>query len=107
MTYAEIAAQGISIDLPKIDLDRTIDELGRDYLTEVLYAGRDPYSHKVFINLGAQQGVKPGSPVADETGVLGQVTRVLATDDTQLWVEVARDEAPGPPAWLSWPSSPA
>ena len=43
---------------------------------EILYAGRDPYSHKVFINLGAQQGVKPGSPVADEAGVVGQVTRV-------------------------------
>lgn len=43
---------------------------------EVLYAGRDPYSHKVFINLGAQQGVKPGSPVTDDAGVVGQVTRV-------------------------------
>ncbi len=43
---------------------------------EILYAGRDPYSHKVFINLGDQQGVKPGSPVADEAGVIGQVTRV-------------------------------
>lgn len=43
---------------------------------EILYAGRDPYSHKIFINLGERQGVKPGSPVADEAGVLGQVTRV-------------------------------
>jgi rod shape-determining protein MreC len=45
---------------------------------EILYAGRDPYSHKVFINLGEQHGVKPGSPVADEAGVVGQVTRVHA-----------------------------
>ena len=45
---------------------------------EILYAGRDPYSHKVFINLGDQHGVKPGSPVADEAGVVGQVTRVHA-----------------------------
>ena len=43
---------------------------------EILYAGRDPYSHKIFINLGERQGVKPGSPVADEAGVVGQVTRV-------------------------------
>ena len=43
---------------------------------EILYAGRDPYSHKIFINLGERQGVKPGSPVADEACVLGQVTRV-------------------------------
>ena len=43
---------------------------------EILYTGRDPYSHKIFINLGERQGVKPGSPVADEAGVVGQVTRV-------------------------------
>jgi rod shape-determining protein MreC len=43
---------------------------------EILYAGRDPYSHKIFLNLGERQGVKPGSPVADEAGVIGQVTRV-------------------------------
>ena len=43
---------------------------------EILYAGRDPYSHKVFVNLGERQGVKPGSPVTDEAGVIGQVTRV-------------------------------
>ena len=43
---------------------------------QILYAGRDPYSHKIFVNLGERQGVKPGSPVADEAGVVGQVTRV-------------------------------
>src|SRR3989440_5355355 len=67
---------------------------------EVLYAGRDPYSHKVFINLGAKQGVKPGSPVADEAGVVGQVTRVhplvsevtLLTDqDHAIPVQVVRN----------------
>ena len=40
---------------------------------EILYAGRDPYSHKVFIDRGGKHGVRPGSPVADETGVVGQV----------------------------------
>jgi rod shape-determining protein MreC len=43
---------------------------------EILYSGRDPYAHKIFINRGERQGVKPGSPVADEAGVVGQVTRV-------------------------------
>jgi rod shape-determining protein MreC len=43
---------------------------------EILYGGRDPYSHKIFVNLGERQGVKPGSPVADEAGVVGQITRV-------------------------------
>ena len=36
---------------------------------EILYGGRDPYSHKIFIDLGDRQGVQPGSPVADEAGV--------------------------------------
>jgi len=67
---------------------------------EVLYAGRDPYSHRIFINLGAKQGVKPGSPVADEAGVVGQVTRVhplvsevtLLTDqDHAIPVQVLRN----------------
>ena len=45
---------------------------------EVMYNGRDPYAHKLFIDRGATQGVRPGSPVTDETGVVGQVTRVHA-----------------------------
>jgi rod shape-determining protein MreC len=45
---------------------------------EVLYNARDPYAHKLFIDRGATQGVRPGSPVTDETGVVGQVTRVHA-----------------------------
>ena len=66
---------------------------------EVLYASRDPYSHKMFINAGAQHGVAPGSPVADESGLVGQVTRVhpllsevtLITDQDQaIPVQVVR-----------------
>ena len=44
--------------------------------SEVMYAGRDPYSQKIFIDRGATHGVRPGSPVTDEAGVVGQVTRV-------------------------------
>jgi rod shape-determining protein MreC len=67
---------------------------------EVLYATRDPYSHKVFIDRGAQHGIRPGSPVADEAGVVGQVTRVhpllsevtLLTDSDQaIPVQVVRN----------------
>src|SRR5262245_21733770 len=45
---------------------------------EVMYNARDPYAHKLFIDRGATQGVRPGSPVTDDTGVVGQVTRVHA-----------------------------
>jgi rod shape-determining protein MreC len=54
----------------------------RDRLTttaqtaEVLYDAADPYSRKVIIDRGLAQGIDPGSPVIDESGVLGQVTRV-------------------------------
>lgn len=43
---------------------------------QVLYDAADPYSRKVIIDRGQLDGVAAGSPVLDETGVLGQVTRV-------------------------------
>ena len=66
----------------------------------VVYHGRDPYSHKLFIDRGAAQGVRPGSPVTDESGVIGQVVRVhpllsevaLLTDrDQAIPVQVMRN----------------
>lgn len=44
---------------------------------EIVYAGRDPFSRKVIIDKGSQQGIALGQPVVDRFGVLGQVTRVL------------------------------
>ena len=44
---------------------------------EVLYDAADPYTRKVIIDKGMAQGIEDGSPVIDESGVLGQVTRVL------------------------------
>ena len=43
---------------------------------EVLYEASDPYSRRVFIDRGAQHGLVAGSPVINDAGVLGQVTRV-------------------------------
>jgi rod shape-determining protein MreC len=43
---------------------------------EVLYEAADPYSRKVVIDRGQTLGVRRGSPVVSEAGVLGQVTRV-------------------------------
>ncbi len=45
---------------------------------EVMYEATDPYSRKLFIDRGQAQGVALGSPVINEAGVLGQVTRVYA-----------------------------
>jgi rod shape-determining protein MreC len=43
---------------------------------EVVLEAADPFSRKVFIDRGSNNGVQPGSPVVNEQGLLGQVTRV-------------------------------
>jgi rod shape-determining protein MreC len=67
---------------------------------EVLYLGRDPYAHKLVIDRGSVQGVRPGSPVVDDVGVIGQVTRVhplvsevnlLTNPDQAVPVQVVRN----------------
>ncbi len=45
---------------------------------EILYSGRDPFSRKVILDRGSQHGVRAGSPVVDEIGVIGQLTRAHA-----------------------------
>ena len=64
----------------------------RSQAAEVLYEAPDPYSRKVFLDRGAQHGILAGSPVINEAGVLGQVTRVypLSCEVTLL---VDRDAA--------------
>ncbi|MBB5417018.1 rod shape-determining protein MreC [Paraburkholderia atlantica] len=66
---------------------------------EIQYDTRDPFTQKVVIGRGAQQGIQNGSPVVDEDGVIGQVTRVfplqaevtLLTDkDQAVPVEILR-----------------
>ncbi len=44
---------------------------------EVLYSARDPFAQKVYIDKGADAGLKPGEAVIDAQGVVGQVTRVF------------------------------
>lgn len=49
----------------------------RSVPAEVMYEAADPYSRKVFIDRGATHGVVLGAPVVNESGVLGQVTRLF------------------------------
>jgi rod shape-determining protein MreC len=48
----------------------------RSLTAEVLYDAPDPYSRKVIIDRGNRDGLVVSSPVINEVGVLGQVTRV-------------------------------
>ena len=44
---------------------------------QVVYDAADPYTRKVVLDKGERQGVHLASPVIDEFGVIGQVTRVF------------------------------
>ncbi|MDP9044733.1 MAG: rod shape-determining protein MreC [Pseudomonadota bacterium] len=67
-----------------LDLRPTLSVKSR--AAEVLYEASDPYSRKVVIDRGAANGVELASPVINEAGVLGQVTRVypLSSEVTLL-----------------------
>jgi rod shape-determining protein MreC len=43
---------------------------------QVLYDAADPFTRKVIIDKGSLAAVQAGSPVLDEAGILGQITRV-------------------------------
>lgn len=59
---------------------------------QILYDAADPYSRKVIIDRGALKGVLAGSPVIDEAGVLGQVTRVYPMT-SEVTLVTDRDQA--------------
>ncbi len=43
---------------------------------EIVYSERDPFIKKVVIDKGARQQIKAGQPVIDQSGLIGQVTRL-------------------------------
>ncbi|POM19373.1 Cell shape-determining protein MreC [Burkholderia cepacia] len=66
---------------------------------EIQYDTSDPFTQKIVIGQGSQQGIQNGAPVVSENGVVGQVTRVfplqsevtLVTDrDLAIPVQVLR-----------------
>jgi rod shape-determining protein MreC len=59
---------------------------------QVLYEAADVYSRKVIVDKGMIHGIESGSPVIDELGVLGQITRVYpAVSEVTLVTD--RDQA--------------
>ena len=59
---------------------------------EVIYEAADPYTRKIVINKGTSQNILAGSPVLDEFGVVGQVTRTHPfTSEVTLLID--RDQA--------------
>ncbi|RJF97511.1 rod shape-determining protein MreC [Noviherbaspirillum saxi] len=71
----------------------------KSIMSEILYDARDAFTRKVVLDRGSRHGVRPGQPVIDDVGVVGQVTRVfpftseitLLTDkDQAIPVQVVR-----------------
>ena len=69
-------------------------------LADVLYESRDRFARKLVINVGINDGVRAGSPVIDDAGVVGQITRAfnetsevtLLTDkDQSIPVQILRN----------------
>ncbi|MDI9334658.1 MAG: rod shape-determining protein MreC [Cytophagales bacterium] len=55
---------------------------------EVLFDAADPHSRKVIVNKGSVNDILLGSPVLDELGVVGQVTRVFPlTSEVTLLID--------------------
>jgi rod shape-determining protein MreC len=83
VALTEQALRATHVDLLQIENNRLRSLLQlrpaltvRSLASEVLYDAPDPYSRKVIIDRGGQHGVLLASPVINEAGVLGQVTRV-------------------------------
>jgi rod shape-determining protein MreC len=69
-------------------------------LAEIVYAGHDVFQRKLFLDKGSQANVQPGQVVMDDSGIVGQVSRVypwlsevtLVTDkDHAVPVQVLRN----------------
>lgn len=72
--------------------------------TNILYNARDPYTRKVILDRGSHHEIEAGQAVLDETGMIGQITRVypiqaevtLITDrSAAVPVKIARNGLPG------------
>ena len=61
-------------------------------VAEVVYDSPDPYTRRVVIDKGQVDKIAPGSPVLDEKGVIGQVTRVYPAR-AEVTLLIDRDQA--------------
>ncbi|MDE3011478.1 MAG: rod shape-determining protein MreC [Pseudomonadota bacterium] len=79
LVVAEVHAQrSQSLDQELAELRRSaqLPERGKGglVLAEVLHGGRNPYVAKLVLDRGLGAGLRPGQPVIDADGVVGQVT---------------------------------
>lgn len=58
-----------------LEMQERVDQ--NSTVAEILYVGRDPFSRKVIIDKGTSQDLEEGAAVIDDTGLIGQITRVF------------------------------
>jgi rod shape-determining protein MreC len=80
---AEQTVRAAQVELLRLENERLRNLLGlrqtippNAQAAQVLYDAADIYSRKIILDKGATQRIELGSAVMDESGVLGQVTRV-------------------------------
>lgn len=80
---AQMAGRAVQVEQLTLENARLRQLLGlreqftvRSQAAEVLYDTADLYTRRIVVDRGLTHGIVAGSPVIDERGVLGQVTRV-------------------------------
>jgi len=63
-------------------------------VAEVIGVDVDPFTHEIVVNRGASEGVVPGQPVLDASGVMGQVISVNRYTSRVLLISDARHALP-------------
>lgn len=61
-------------------------------LADVLYESRDRFSRKLVLGVGINEGVRAGSPVIDDAGVVGQITRAF-NDTSEVTLLTDKDQS--------------
>ena len=64
----------------------------RGTIAEVLYNARNPFTRKIVVDKGLTQGVQPGMPAIDGSGVVGQVTSV-GTFTSEVTLVTEKDQS--------------
>jgi rod shape-determining protein MreC len=78
---AQAVAQALELEAENLRLRQLLGARERtrspSVLGAVLYEARDRFARRLVLHVGEKDGVRAGSPVIDEIGVVGQVTRVF------------------------------
>lgn len=86
---AQTATRAAQLTVENAQLRRLLDIRGtvkqKSTVVEILYEPPNAFSHTLVFDKGSSAGIKPGMPVIDEGGVVGQIVRVTnSTSEAKL-----------------------